>query len=162
MNKIYFAKLLEEAIIPSKRDEDCDYDVYACFDREQLKIKPREIVKVQTGIMSAFDKKYKMVLEERGSTGTLGMAVRAGEIDSGYRGEWIVPIQNTTNKTIYITKKVSKVLVFDEVILYPYNKAICQAGLVEVPQVEVVEKTREELWAMESARGKGMLGSSGK
>lgn len=32
MNSIYFAKLKDEAIIPSKREEDGAFDVYACFD----------------------------------------------------------------------------------------------------------------------------------
>ena len=31
MHKILFAKLREDAVIPTKRDEDSDYDLYACF-----------------------------------------------------------------------------------------------------------------------------------
>ena len=34
--KLYFAKLRPEAVIPSKRDEDAGYDIYACFDEDYL------------------------------------------------------------------------------------------------------------------------------
>ena len=47
-------------------------------------------------------------------------------------------------------------------ILYPYEKAICQAVLLPVPRTEVVEKSPEEIRAMASLRGMGELGSSGK
>ena len=47
-------------------------------------------------------------------------------------------------------------------ILYPYEKAICQAVLLPVPKTEVVELTAEQVQAMESLRGMGELGSSGK
>ena len=47
-------------------------------------------------------------------------------------------------------------------IIYPYEKAICQALLEEVPDVKIEEVTEEQLMAMESERGTGKLGSSNK
>ena len=38
MYEIRFARLREGAVIPSKRDEDSDYDLYACFDEEEFVI----------------------------------------------------------------------------------------------------------------------------
>lgn len=162
MDKIYFAKLKEDATIPSKREEDGDYDVYACFEENSKVIPAHNTVTIPTGIMSAFSDKYKIALEERGSTGIRGMAIRAGEIDSGFRGEWFVAINNTNEKDIIIHKHVIKPIETSEYLFYPYSKAICQAGLVEVPKVEVIEKSPEELKAMKSKRGEGCLGDSGK
>jgi len=36
--QIYFAKVKQNAIIPSKREEDGCYDVYACFDEDYITI----------------------------------------------------------------------------------------------------------------------------
>lgn len=47
-------------------------------------------------------------------------------------------------------------------IIYPYTKAICQALLLPVPKVYSREITYDELKSIESNRGIGMLGSSGK
>ena len=50
----------------------------------------------------------------------------------------------------------------DEVIIYPYSKAIAQAEVCEVPVMNQYEITYEELKSIPSKRGTGMLGSSGK
>ena len=50
----------------------------------------------------------------------------------------------------------------DQLILYPYTKAICQAEVREVPVMNQYEITYEELKAIPSKRGTGALGSSGK
>lgn len=47
-------------------------------------------------------------------------------------------------------------------IIYPYNKAIAQAEVCEVPVMNQKEITYEELLAIPSERGKGKLGSSGR
>lgn len=162
LDNIFFAKVREDAIIPSKRYEDGAYDIYANFAEDEIIIKSGEIKMIPTGIASAFSPKYRMILKERGSSGTKGMAVRCGVIDSGYRNEWFVPINNTTNKTIIISKNVTATEVTDEMVLYPYSKAVCQADLEIVPNVVVKEITLDELKSMESERGQGCLGSSGK
>ena len=166
MDTIYFAKMKEDVIIPTKREEDGGYDIYANFPQESMLIKPHETVMIPTKLKSAFDKKYRVILKERGSTGSKGIGQRCGVIDSGYRGEWFVPITNTTNKPIAIIKeerrKIVEMVMGDELTIYPYEKAICQALLDDVPVVKVEEITEEELMAMESERGTGKIGSSNK
>ena len=39
-DEIYFAKLKDKAIIPSKNDEDAGYDLFACFDEDYMIISP--------------------------------------------------------------------------------------------------------------------------
>ena len=49
-DELYFAKVKPNAIIPSKRDEDAAYDIYACFDDDYLVIPPHKTVLIPTGI----------------------------------------------------------------------------------------------------------------
>lgn len=157
---VKFAKTRENAKIPTKRFEDAGYDIYACFDENEMIIPPHQTVMIPTGIASACDIDYCFILKERGSTGTKGIAQRCGVIDSGYRQEWFVPITNTTEKTIIISKNKDSEI--SNAIIYPYEKAICQALVLPIPYVEVEEYTYEELKAIPSERGMGSLGSSGK
>lgn len=162
---IKFAKVRPTAIIPTKRDEDAGYDIYANFDANYMKIPPHETVMIPTGIACACDTDYCFIIKERGSTGTKGMAQRSGVIDSGYRGEILIPITNTTNQVIYIKKKDTMFDTLDgktKYIEYPYEKAIAQILVIPVPTVDVEEYTYEELKAIPSKRGWGRLGSSGK
>lgn len=168
---IKFAKVKPNAIIPTKRLEDGCYDIYACFEEETITIAPNEIKLIPTGIASAFSYKYRADLRERGGTGTKGMARRSGQIDSGFRGEWFFPINNTTNKYIVITKnldmkkELSKMLNIDVdtmFTIYPYAKAIGQVALELVPDVEIEEVSYEKLLNIKSERGLGCLGSSDK
>ena len=163
---IYFAKVKEGAIIPSKRDEDAGMDIYACFDEECLIIKPHETKLIPTGIASVCSDDYVFILRERGSNGSKGIAQRCGVIDSGYRGQWFVPLTNTNDKPIIIAKESfrNKLLIElnDLYIVYPYEKGIAQALLVPVPKVNINEISYDELQEFKSERGTGALGSSGK
>jgi dUTP pyrophosphatase len=161
-NTVYFAKVKPDAIIPSKREEDGAYDIYACFDEDEVKIEPHEIKMIPTGIASAFDSKYRIVFQDRGSTGLIGLKVNAGLIDSGFRGEWFVMLNNTGAKTIYISKNHKKVDEKYQCIFYPYTKGLCQAKLQAVPVVEIQEIPYDELLEFKSERGMGVLGSSNK
>lgn len=171
METIKFAKVKENAIIPTKTDEDMGYDIYACFDEDYIEIRPHETKLIPTGIASCCSDDYGFIIKERGSTGSQGIAVRCGVIDSGFRGEWFIALTNTTTETIRITKKVDKVqqgvvysgFVYGKILkLYPYSKAIAQAILVPVPKVKVEEVTYDEIKAIKSKRMNGQLGSSGK
>lgn len=162
MNKIYWAKVKEDAKIPSKRVEDAGYDLYPCFEQDYLEILPGETKLVPLGVASAFDSNYVLFLKERGSTGTKGLAQRSGVIDSGYRGEYMAPITNVNTKPIRIVKKEAMDSMKEDMILYPYEKAICQGVLLVMPQIESEEISYDELCKMESLRGSGRLGSSGK
>ena len=168
MNKIYFAKANPNAKIPSKRSEDAGYDIYACFDEPYIVVKPHETKMIPTGIVSACDEGYCFILKERGSTGTRGIAQRCGVIDSGFRGEWFVPITNTADHPLVLIRDLEVFQATDIVRRTPVvqnyfiEKAIAQALLIPVPQTEVVELTLDEINSFESERGAGALGSSQK
>ena len=163
-NDLYFAKVNPNAIIPSKRDEDGGYDVYACFDEDYMVIQPHETKLIPSGIATAFSPKWVAIIKERGSNGSKGIAQRCGVIDSGYRNEWFIPLTNTTNKTVTISKlpKEQLPLMLQEGIVYPYTKGIAQFIMVEVPKLDTHEVDFDTLKAFESERGLGALGSSGK
>lgn len=160
---VKFAKVRPTAEIPTKRVEDAGYDIYADFEEDYMIIPPHETKMIPTGIASACDVDYCFILKERGSTGSKGIAQRCGVIDSGYRNEWFVPITNTTDKTLYIAKNTSDTNVNNkDNFIYPYGKAIAQAIIIPVPQVDIEEYTYDELKAIPSQRRNGALGSSGK
>lgn len=168
---VKFAKVKPGAKIPSKRDEDAGFDLYAEFDEDVITIYPHETKLVPTGIASAVDKEYALVLRERGSTGSKGIALRAGVVDSSYRGEIFVGLTNTTDKILFISKLPAEET-YDQYavkgvdrcnyFVYPYSKAIAQALVLPVPHTTVEEVPYEELCAIKSERGTGSLGSSGK
>ena len=164
--KLKFAKTREGAVIPSKRGEDAGYDIYACIE-DTLVIMPHTTEIVPSGIAAAIEPEYCLLLQERGSTGTKGIAQRCGVIDSGYRGEIMVPLTNTTDLPVllYNPATVSDTAVFFSAVYpirYPTTKAITQALVLPVPKAEVEEITYDELLAIPSERGTGRLGSSGK
>ena len=169
VTNIKFAKVRPDAKIPSKRDEDMGFDIYACFDEDYIVINPHETKLVPTGIASACNSDYGFLIFERGSTGSKGIARRCGVIDSGYRNEWFIGLTNTTDKTMFISK-LSEEETYDKhykyimgpSFVYPYSKAIAQALVVPVPRVEVEETSYEELQNIKSERGLGALGSSNK
>lgn len=157
-----FAKLRENAVIPSKRDEDSDYDLYACFDEEEFVIPAFTTRLVPTGIISAFDESLGVKFEERGSNTKWCGMVQAGVIDSGYRGEWFCAIYNGNSVPVHITKAVAEVQRSDSAVLVPYSKAICQFNVRVIPKVEIQAVDAETVLACASSRGSGALGSSGK
>ena len=86
-------------------------------------------------------------------------------IDSGYRGEWFVPITNCNDIPVIIAKDVKKaeeLFPFGKKIIYPYSKGIAQFVMLPVPKFEEVEVSLEDLQNIKSERGAGKLGSSDK
>ena len=161
MIDIYFAKLKPGAVIPSKADENAGYDIYACFEENHIEIRPGEIKLIPTGIASAFSSDFVLQINERSSSGSKGLAIRAGIIDSGYRGEIFVALNNVTNKPIIITNKSDD---FDQIsnTIWPNSRAIAQALLLPVPKTKVLELSLEDLQKIDSKRGASALGASGK
>jgi dUTP pyrophosphatase len=158
-------KLYEDVKVPTKRIEDAGYDIYASpiymieNDREPIYLHPGELVFISTGFKMAIPPGYVFMLKERGSTGSKGLAVRCGIIDSGFRDEVKVILNNTSTKDIAIIPH-EEFEYYDStyVTLYDITKAICQGLLIKEEHfnVEVVSELPE------SIRGKGMLGSTGK
>lgn len=161
--QITIAQTREDAVIPSKTNENMGFDVYPCFDEDYMIIPPQTVSLVPTGIAIACDKQYGIFAKERGSTGLKGMAIRAGVVDSGYRGEIFIEINNTTNKSIIITKEYDSIESLNaDYTVYPYKKAIAQLVVLPVPEVDVKIDTYENLKKIPSGRGIGCLGSSDK
>ena len=161
---IKFAKVHPDAKIPTKRTEDAAMDIYACFDLDWIGIEPHTSKLIPTGIASAFNPNWAIVFRERGSTGVKNMKINAGVIDSGFRGEYFVSIYNGNDEPLYITKYMDGEQAPEpkNAILYPYSKAIAQALVIPVPEVEVEEISYHELEQIPSERGIGMIGSSNK
>jgi len=158
---VYFAKTHPNAIIPSKRDEDGCYDLYACIDKDII-IQPHTVKLIPTGIASAFSSDYRIAFRERGSNTKSNLEVMAGQIDSGYRGEYFVALQNNNDIPIELTNSINEVEKTEDFIRVPTCKAICQFAIEEVPKVHINEIPHEDLLKIESQRGQGCLGSSKK
>ena len=161
-NELYFAKMHKDARIPTKTEANAGRDVYALFDEDEVTIKVGEIKMFKTGIVSAFSSDYYIQLEERGSTGSKGLSLKCGVIDSNFRGQWHVPINNTSDRDIIISKKVDETIVHPHAIYYPYSKGICQAVVLPVPKMNQIEISYDDIIKFESDRGDNMLGSTGK
>ena len=164
IDKIYFSKFKETAIIPTKREEDAGFDIYACFDEPYMLIKAHQTINISTGIITAFPANVVAILKERGSTGSKGIGQRCGVIDSGYRGEWFVTLTNHNDKDIIILKNDSTEVPTNlkDIIIYPYEKAIAQALFISLAKFESTEVFPEKILNMTSERGAGKVGSSGK
>lgn len=167
---LYFAKVKENAVVPTKDSWNAGYDIYPCFDEDYFVIKPNETKLVPTGIASAIDEGYYIQIQERGSSGSKGIKYSAGVIDSSYRGEWFLATTNTNSKPVLILKKdinefdeLSRKIIEDGYIVYPYSKALFQ-GIVHCVHNEFESKeiSFDELKEIPSQRGSGKLGSSGK
>lgn len=161
-DKIYFSKVKKDAIIPTKRKEDGCYDLYANFDEDEIVIQPHQTKLISTGIASACEPRYRFAFRERGSNTKSKLIVMAGQIDSGFRDEWFVCLYNTQHIPVSISKLVDNYEYYEDIIRTPYNKAICQFAIEEVPIVERIEISYDELKTIKSERMFGALGSSGK
>lgn len=167
-NDVYFAKTRPNAKIPTKRDEDGWYDLYftphEAHENGEISfvLQPYSTHLIPTGIASAFNPLYRAVVGERGSTGSIGLKVSAGKIDSGFRGEWFVCLYNANKVPVEITNTIDKTEVTGDYIRYPYSKAIAQFSFEEVPVMKITETDWDSLYQFKSERGDGALGSSGK
>lgn len=168
--EVSIAKVRGNAIIPTKRDEDAGFDIYACLEStevngrmiEEIFLPVNKTTLVPTGIAVALpNTHYLNTKHERGSTGKIAMSVLAGVVDSGYRGEIFIAL-TPLNKNILITSDVKEVLETESTIMYPYSKAIAQFTIDLVPQTKLNEITYEELLKIDSERGVTKLGQSGK
>lgn len=161
---IKFAKVHPDAVIPSKRPEDMGLDIYACFDEDYVEIPAHGTKLISTGLASAYDPEWGIILRERGSTGVKAMKISAGVLDSGFRNEWFVCLYNGNDVPVYIAKYLDgeQSPCVENAIIYPYDKAIAQAIVLPVPEIEIEEMPYPELQKIPSERGMGQLGSSNK
>ena len=163
---IYWDKVSPLAKMPSKRDEDAGFDIYSTSLGDVLK--PGETKFFSTGLRSAFPKNYWAEIKERGSTGAVGLSVRSGVIDSGFRGEWKIMLTNVNNYPVEFSRAVDKVTyVYGKVfknkikkVIYPLSKAIAQAVFIPLPSTECLPWDEDKIAASE--RGHTGWGASGK
>ena len=170
MNNIYFAKIKQNAVIPSREEHNAGIDIYPCFDEDYFVIEPHTTRLVPTGIASAIPIDFYIQIYERGSSGSKGIKYSAGVIDSSYRGEWFLATTNTNDKPVIISKldmaslpNSVRELIEATYIIYPYNKALFQGVVHSVHnELERKEISHDELLKIPSERGTGKLGSSNK
>ncbi len=159
-------KLHKNAKIPTKRKEDAGYDFYITFDEKFKLLKPRELFIAPTKLACEIPINWVLLLFERGSSGSKGLSKRAGVIDSGYRGEIFIILDNTSKIPILFYENENEIDDFlrknklnrKNITLYPKSKAVAQGILMYCQNIEI-EEVKE---LSSSIRGSGMLGSSGK
>ena len=164
---IYWDLLSLRATMPSKRDEDAGFDIYS-DSAEDIILKPSETKFFSTGLRSAFPSNFWVEIKERGSTGAVGLSVRSGVIDSGYRGEWKIMLTNVNKYPVVFSHSVDKVTyVYGKIfknkikkVIYPLSKAIAQAVVIPLPHIECRPWDSSRVAASE--RGQTGWGASGK
>lgn len=164
---IYWDLLNIMAKMPSKRDEDAGFDIYS-DSAEDIVLKPNETKFFSTGLRSAFPSNFWVEIKERGSTGAVGLSVRSGVIDSGYRGEWKIMLTNVNKYPVVFSHSVDKVTYIKgkifknkiKKVIYPLSKAIAQAVVIPLPHIECCPWDSSRVAASE--RGQTGWGASGK
>lgn len=115
MNELKIKKLDELAMVPTKANEtDAGYDLYSI---EDINITPSERSLVRTGISMAIPRGYVGLIWPRSGLAVKhGIDVLAGVVDSGYRGEVCVVLQNHGDKIYQIRKgdRIAQIL-FQEI-----------------------------------------------
>lgn len=160
-------RMYDDVKLPSKEASDAGFDVYANFKEDYIIIPPQESRLIPTGFKTAIPTTHYAQIFERGSSGVKNLKFNAGVIDSGFRGEWKVCLYNGNDIPIIISKISDNMLniqfqLYNDFIVYPYEKAIAQFVVLPVPRTTIEEVTEEEFSKYTSERGEGMLGSSGK
>lgn len=166
--KLKIKRLDKRAIIPTKEIGDSGYDFYGIFDKDFVAVEPQKIIIIKSGFAFEIPENFAFILKERSSTGSKGIGVRSGVMDSSYRGEYMFAINNTSDKTIVFAKYTKGAeldvfleesgLVHSKITIHPQNKAICQGILVYTPHLDVV--LVDEL--SDSSRNSGSFGSTNK
>ena len=141
--KVQIKKLNEDAILPQYAHKtDAGADIFAL---EETIIKPHETKLIKTGVAVAIPVGYEIQIRPRSGLSLksgLRIANAPGTIDSDYRGEICVIMENTSNLS-YTIKKEDK---------------IAQLVISPVPMIEWDEVDELE----ETERGEGGFGSTDK
>jgi len=138
---VYVKLLNEEAETPTKAHRgDAGYDLYAS---ENTVVVGRQRTTIKTGV--SFDMPEGLaglIWPRSGLSVKRGLDVLAGVVDSGYRGEVMVCLYNTSDEDVEIKR----------------GDRIAQMIFQEVPVISL--QLREELGS--SQRGSNGFGSTGK
>lgn len=143
--KLKIKRLEKEAKLPTSGNERAAcFDIYAYIKEGVLNISPFETVYVKTGFATQIPEGYWAPIYARSGIATkrgLRLAQGTAVIDEDYRGEWLIPIHNDTEKMQSIEN----------------GERICQFNLQKKYLTEIEEV--EEL--DETERGTGGFGSTG-
>lgn len=137
---LHIHKLNPLAIKPTRHNEtDAGWDLYSIEDCLVLQGRPS---KIKTGLAIKIPEGYVGMICSRGSTGSHGLEVGAGIVDSGFCGEIEVILNNLNNNPaiVHVGAKVAQLVIMPILQLH---------GVFEV----------KELW--NSERGNKGWGSSG-
>lgn len=141
MNTVNVQLLEDGAKVPTKaNDSDAGWDLYSTIDTI---IPPKQRKTVKTGIALEMPENMAgLVWPRSGLSVKQGIDVLAGVIDSGYRGEIMVCLYNTSDENVSIN----------------HGDRIAQIIFQEVPRVVILHQER----LGSSQRGDNGFGSSGK
>lgn len=144
--QVKFKKLSPQAIVPTyAHNGDACFDIYALGDLEKpVDIRPGGAAVIPTGLAFEVPAGHVLLVYSRSGHGFksgVRLANSVGVIDSGYRGELQVALQNDGRARFKVA----------------HGDRIAQAMIIPRPVVELVEA--EEL--SDSSRGAGGLGSTG-
>lgn len=139
--KIKVKKLHQDAIVPQyAHPGDAGLDICSLEDYE-LQLSERHTFK--TGISMSIPEGFvALIWDKSGLAGKYGIKVMGGVIDSGYRGEYLIVLLNTSNKA-YTIKKGDKIA---QILIQPIVS-------VEVEETKELDNTD---------RGDGNFGSTGR
>ena len=97
MEKIQAAKLIDNAILPTrKHPDDAGMDFYAA---EEIEIAPRSFGTVRTGITLEIPAGFVGLMKPKSRNDHL---LGAGVVDAGYQGEIMIKIANIKDEPLHI------------------------------------------------------------
>lgn len=100
--KVKIKKLHPDAKIPTLGTEDsAGFDIYSI---EEIKLMPRETKSIPTGIAMELPKGKVCFIWDRSGMGSKGIHRFAGLIDSDYRGEIKIVLNNNSEQEFKISK----------------------------------------------------------
>lgn len=121
MNTINVQLLTKDAIVPTKANyNDAGWDLYSTIDAT---IYAQQRMTVNTGIaLEIPDNMAGLIWPRSGLSVKQGIDVLAGVVDAGYRGEIMVCLLNTGDKTVRINRgdRIAQII-FQEVPLVTMN-----------------------------------------
>lgn len=159
-------RLHPDAVMPTKAHAgDAGFDLVAV---EDTIIEPGETALIKTGLAFELSPGYEMQIRPRsGVTLKTKLRVQLGTIDSNYRGEVGVIVDNNVGDSLGFTSRYLNLVNGSEIrqdedipegtYLIRKGDRIAQAVIQRIPDVELIEV--EELG--ESERGAGGFGSTG-
>jgi len=132
---MHVERIRKEVPLPYKQHEhDAAFDL---FSAEEVHLEPGERARICTGIRMGIPQGHVGLISDRsGIAWKQGLTVLAGVIDSGYTGEWMIVILNTSDEEQVIAKhmRIAQVLIL----------AIAAIELVEVEHVAATSKRAEK------------------